>query len=97
MNTLSKRPQFNGALILEDAAARGWNSYKLSRVLNVQPSTVARFVDGETRSVTLAGRIAQELGHPVSRYVLPADAPLPKVAPALRKGRYQRKRVKKGA
>jgi hypothetical protein len=92
MDTLTKRPRYDGRLILEDAAKIGLNSYRLSQVIGVQPSTLARFIDGLTRSVTLAQRVADALEQPVSRYVLSAETARPPVPPALAKGRYSRQK-----
>ena len=80
--------------MLEDAARLGLNSYRLSLKIGVLPSTVARFVDGETRSVALANKIAEALGQPVSRYVLSAHAARPKLPKKLKAGRYQRTKTK---
>jgi transcriptional regulator with XRE-family HTH domain len=65
--------KYRVALILEDAAAKGWNQSRLAAEAGLPPSSVNNFVSGRHQTPRTAGLIAAALGHSVTRYIAPAE------------------------
>jgi transcriptional regulator with XRE-family HTH domain len=66
-------PRFNGQLMADDIALRGWKPSELARRANVADMTVYRFLSGEVQTAPVAKRLAKALGKPLSRYLIPSS------------------------
>jgi transcriptional regulator with XRE-family HTH domain len=65
------KPRYNAALIAQDLAERGWHGEELARRAGLSGSTVHRFLTGQMQTGKAAAKIADALGYPLKRYVLP--------------------------
>lgn len=66
------RVAYDGQLMAEDAAGKGWGPQELAAqtIGQVSQRTVYRFLSNEVQTVTTAKALAAALGRPVSRYLL---------------------------
>ena len=63
-------PKFNGALMSDDLALRGWKPIELARRARVADMTVYRFLRGERQTAPIAKKLAKALGHTDARRYL---------------------------
>ena len=70
MATNLPRASFNGQLVVDDMAAKGWEIKDLAREAEVSLRTAYRFLCGELQTVYTAKQIARALGRPVGRYLI---------------------------
>lgn len=61
---------FNGQLMAEDMASRGWQRKDLARRGRTSAMTVGRFLSGEFQTPRTAKKLAKALGHDVERYLI---------------------------
>jgi len=68
------RVRFDGQLMTEDAAAKGWGPRELARKTKpaIHQRTVYRFLANDVQTVPTATALAKALGQPVERYILRA-------------------------
>jgi plasmid maintenance system antidote protein VapI len=64
------RVTYDAALLIEDAAERGWNPNDLARITGLHKSTVSRFLTGQTQTPTVAKALADALGRTPRRYLV---------------------------
>lgn len=57
-----------------DRLGRGWTKRRLAAIAGVSEATVTRWFQGEVQTPGTAKKLADALGHPVSRYVRGAEA-----------------------
>jgi plasmid maintenance system antidote protein VapI len=71
-----QRVRFDGRLVAEDMAAKGWQANDLARKVRPQvaTSTITRFINGDSQTAPIAKRIAKALGHSVRRYIVSAES-----------------------
>ena len=62
--------RFDGQLMAEDMALRGWTKVDLARRAKCADMTVLRFLRGEFQSNRTAYKLAKALGHSVRRYLI---------------------------
>jgi len=66
------RPRFDGAKVLADATARGWDirAFAVRTKPRLHPTTIRRFVSGEVQTTKTAGILAKALGYQTPRRYL---------------------------
>lgn len=62
--------RFDGALMAEDVARKGWKPIDLSRRAGVADMTVYRFLRGERQTAPIAKKLARALGQSIDRYLI---------------------------
>lgn len=62
--------KFDGALMAEDIALKGWLPIELARRAQVSDMTVYRFLSGERQTAPTAKKLARALGYSVRRYLI---------------------------
>jgi transcriptional regulator with XRE-family HTH domain len=65
-------PTYDVQLMFEDMAVRGWNKNVFSQRAGVADMTVIRFLRGERQTAPTAKKLADALGHSVTRYLISA-------------------------
>lgn len=73
MSTASPTVRFNGQLMAEDMAIKGWNKLDLARRADVADMTVIRFLRGDHQTGKTANKLAKALGRSVRRYLISAE------------------------
>lgn len=73
------RITYNGQLMAEDAASKGFDAKKLAKLSDGRLSlrTIYRFLSNEVQTVTTANELARIIGRPVSRYVVRSEERVP--------------------
>ncbi len=56
--------------VREDMVLKGWNRGHLATRAGVADTTVMRFLNGDHQTAKTVFKIAEALGHPVSRYIV---------------------------
>jgi len=62
--------RFDGRLMAEDVAIKGWLPVDLARRASVADMTVYRFLSGERQTAPIAKKLARALGFSVRRYLV---------------------------
>ena len=71
---MATTPKFNGALMADDCALKGWKPIELSRRARVADMTVYRFFSGERQTAPIAKKLARALGYQTAkRYLIPSQ------------------------
>lgn len=70
---MATAPKFNGALLADDIALRGWLPIDLARKAEVSDMTVYRFLSGEVQTARTAKKLAEAMGYSVRRYLIAAS------------------------
>lgn len=66
---------YDGQLLAEDAAEKGWEPRDLARkARGLSERTVYRFLSGEVQTPHTAKELARVVGQPISRYLIRAKA-----------------------
>jgi transcriptional regulator with XRE-family HTH domain len=64
--------RFDGTLMAQDVALRGWLPIDLARRANVSDMAVYRFLSGDVQTAPMAKKLARALGYRTAkRYLLP--------------------------
>jgi len=70
METTSPIVRFNGQLMAEDLALKGWTKVQLADKAGVSDMTVIRFLRGQAQTGKTAKALAEALGYESSRYLM---------------------------
>lgn len=77
---VAPRIRFDGALMAEDLALKGWRAIDLANKARVSDMTVYRFLDGRSQSAPIAKRLAVALGYKDARRYLISSRTTERVA-----------------
>ena len=69
--------RFNGQLMAEDCAVKGWTKAELAERAGVSDMTVIRFLRGHSQTGPTAKALADALGEEVGRYLIPRSEVTP--------------------
>jgi transcriptional regulator with XRE-family HTH domain len=62
--------RFDGVLMAEDSALKGWTAREFALRAGVTDMTVIRFLRGERQTPKSAKKLAGALGYPLRRYLI---------------------------
>lgn len=61
--------RYNAKRMAKDITRKGWQPVDLAREAGVAPSTVGRFLNGESQTARTAAKLADALGYDLDRYI----------------------------
>jgi transcriptional regulator with XRE-family HTH domain len=73
--TATPTVRFNGQLMAEDCALKGWTKSELAERAEVSDMTVIRFLRGQNQTGKTAKALAEALGQSPERYLVSAATP----------------------